>query len=182
MGKVWIITGSQNSGKTSFILELLKQLKEKNLPICGVVSPGVYKNGERIAIHVMNVETGEEKELATLEPGFDVEYPQKKWKMNHEGTLWGNEILRRCKPRGKLLVIDEIGIYELWEGKGWQAGIQIIRAKDYKDAILSVRKETVQPLIQICEKDNIPVKIIDLDQEKLNLNEIKEEIIKNLHT
>lgn len=161
---VWIITGSQKKGKTVLILAIKKHLTEKHIPVCGVVSPGVYFQTKREKIIAQNVENDETHELAKYSPGWDAAMPEKIWKMDEEGILWGNTQLDFCEPRGKVFLLDEIGIYELLEGKGWQAGLEILKNKQYRRAIVTVRKELFSALIKICENVHISYEIVDLDQ------------------
>ncbi|RJQ44768.1 MAG: hypothetical protein C4545_00715 [Anaerolineaceae bacterium] len=163
MPDVWIITGAQNSGKSVMMLDIMRIVQDDGIPICGLVSPGVYENGERIAIQVLDIETGERVILADLKPGWDPDNPNKKWKMREENILWGNEHLQKIRTKGKIYFLDEIGIYELLDGKGWQRGLQILQEKDFKHAVVAVRKEVLTEAIQICEKAQISIEIVDLD-------------------
>ncbi len=173
---VWIITGKQNSGKTVMIMDILKLLQKKGISICGLISPGVYKNNERIAIQVWNIESEEIAILADFKPGWDLKNPIKKWKII-EGTIdWGNEQLRRMDTKGKIFFLDEIGIYELLDKKGWQIGLKILREKAYVHAVIAVRKEVLTEVIKICEKANISFEMIDLDV----LSKPKQEIIQEI--
>ena len=55
------------------------------------------------------------------------------------------------------------------ERKGWQSGLAILQEKRYRHAVITVRKDMLSKIIQICEKANISYQIIDLDdgmQEK----------------
>ena len=165
IAEVFIITGSQRKGKTVFIQDIQYHLQAQNVPVCGVISPGIYLQEKRIKIMALNVETGEQQELAQYLPGWDATMPEKVWKMNEMGVKWGNLQLINCEPQGKVFLLDEIGIYELLEGGGWQAGLEILQKKRYRKAIITVRKELASLIIKICEKDNISWQILDLDRD-----------------
>ncbi len=180
MTDVWIITGKQNSGKTVMLLDLLKLILNNEISICGLVSPGVYENNERIAIQVLDIESGERAILADLKQGWTPNNPVKKWKMREETIDWGDEHLQKMDPKGKIFFLDEIGIYELLDKKGWQTGLKILREKAYTYAVIAVRKDVLSEVIKICEKARISVEIIDLDVLVKSKQEITQAISKEL--
>ena len=177
---VWLITGKQNSGKTVMILEIVKLAKSEKLSICGLVSPGIYKNGERIAISVLNLETEQQEVLADLKPGWDMNYPAKKWKMCEKAVQWGEKQLENIDAKNKIFFLDEVGVYEILNGKGWQTGLKLLRQKQYQKAFICVRKEIVTELIKICEIEDILYTVIDLDDPKIIKQVIIQEIEKIL--
>ena len=177
---VFIITGSQRKGKTIFIQDVQHQLQAQDVPVCGVISPGIYLDGNRVKITALNVETGENHELAHYLPGWDAAMPEKVWKMNEMGIEWGNLQLKNCESQGKVFLLDEIGIYELLEGEGWQAGLEILQKKHYRKAVVTVRKELASALIKICENANISWEIYDLDREEGQKQAFLEKIFSSL--
>lgn len=60
------IAGERDSGKTTFLGDLLKTLQSKGLEVHGVISPGIYDRGQKVAIALSDLETGERKLLASL--------------------------------------------------------------------------------------------------------------------
>ncbi len=180
MPDVWLITGRQSSGKTLMILDIIDRSKKMGFPICGLVSPGTYIKNKRVAISAVNLETDEKKILADLKPGWDPNFPAKKWKIREDVFQWGEKQLQNIDPIEKIFFLDEVGIYEILDNKGWQTGLKIIQEKTYKKAFISVRKEILPELINICEKEDILYKVIDIDDlEKSRQMEILE-IIKDL--
>lgn len=178
MTDVWIITGKQNSGKTVMMMDILKLLQKKGISICGLISPGVYEKNERTAIRVLNIESEESAILADLKPEWDPVNINKKWKIREETIEWGSEQLQRMDTKGKIFFLDEIGIFELLDKKGWQIGLKILQEKVYVHAVIVVRKEILIEAIKICEKANISFEIIDLDV----LSKPKQEIIQEIST
>lgn len=182
MADIWIITGKQNSGKTVMILEIIDHARKGNIPICGLISPGVYENNVRTSIQVVDIESMESKILADLKPGWDPNNTNKKWKMRDGTIKWGSEQLQRMNVKGKIFFLDELGVYELLERKGWQAGLKIIKEKDYLHAVIAVRKDVLNRVIKICEKEKINYELIDLDvlskPEKVIIQEIYKKLLK----
>lgn len=180
MPEICIVTGAQNVGKTTTLLDVVGLIRQKNLSICGLISPGIYEAGRRIAIQVENLESGETTRLADYQPGWDPQFPQKKWKMYPAAIAWGNAQLRSCDPLGKIFILDEIGIFELLDRQGWQAGLDIIREKKYIKALVSVRKELLGEMQALCEDAHIVYKLIDLDQSLQKKKEISGDILRFL--
>ena len=48
MNKITIISGRKQSGKTTKLLEKISNLQSFGKKVCGIVSVGVDKNGERL--------------------------------------------------------------------------------------------------------------------------------------
>lgn len=180
MTEICIVTGSQNVGKTTTLLEVVGLIRQINLSVCGLISPGLYQDDHRIAIQVENLESGETTRLADYQPGWDPQFPQKKWKMHPAAIAWGNAQLRSCDPVGKIFILDEIGIFELLDQQGWQAGLDIVRAKKYLKALVSVRKELVGEMQTICGDAHIGYKLIDLDETLKEKKEISGDILRYL--
>jgi len=177
---ICIVTGSQNEGKTTTLKDVVGLLRQRKLSICGLVSPGLYEENRRIAIQAENLESGETIRLADFLPGWDPQFPQKKWKMHMEAIAWGNAQLKACDPVGKIFILDEIGILELLDHQGWQSGLDIIREKKYSKALVSVRKELVGEMQTMCEEAHIVYKLIDLDETLKEKKEISGDILRFL--
>lgn len=174
---IWIITGTQYSGKTVTIQAIIDCLKTNSLPICGVISPGAYKDNKRIKIMAENIESNDRYVLAHYSPGWDLDMPQKKWKMDEKGLQWGNEQLGKINVKNKVFIIDELGFYELLHHQGWIKAIQIIKTKEYGAAVLAVRKEMIGEMVNICEKAKIKPHIYNLDEKQVPVKEICSEIV-----
>ncbi len=180
MPALCIVTGSQNGGKTTTLMDVIALLRQRKISVCGLLSPGLYEENRRVAIWVENLESGETIRLADYLPGSDPQFPQKKWKMHAQAIAWGNAQLETCDPVGKIFVLDEIGILELLDHQGWQAGLDIIREKKYINALVSVRKELVGEMQAICQDAHILYKLLDLDEPLPERQKISEDILRFL--
>lgn len=180
MPAICIVTGSQNMGKTTTLMDVVALLRRKKLPVCGLISPGLYEDNHRIAIQVENLASGATMRLADYQPGWDPQFPQKKWKMHMPAIAWGNAQLMACDPAGKIFILDEIGILELLDHQGWQAGLDILREKRYSKALVCVRKELVGEMQAICQAARILYKLIDLDEGSPEKHKISEDILRFL--
>lgn len=165
-----MITGRQNSGKTVMMMEIIEGVQHSGIPFGGLISPGEYRGNERIAIQVWDVATKEKRILADINPVWKADKSAKKWLMREATIEWGNKQLKNMRFESSgIFFLDEIGIYEVMERKGWQSGLAILQEKLYHHAVITVRKDVLSKIVQICEKANISYQIIDLDdgmQEK----------------
>ena len=145
MPEITILTGKKDEGKTSLIRRLIAALQADGKSIGGVLSPGVYKNGKKIAIEVENLRNEERKTLATYSPGWDVEAPLREWRFIDEALTWGNEVIMNEATPCEVLIIDEIGYLELEKNQGWIAIYDTIRQGEFDQAYVVVRESLLEP-------------------------------------
>ena len=137
--KIFILTGSQGSGKTSFLIELINYLKKEGVSIGGFIAHGFWKDDIRDKFELENIQTGDRIILSQTEP---VEGWEKfrRFYFNPEGFEFGGKVLSLEKLKNTdLIVIDEIGPFEL-QGNGW------------RKAINKLLKETNTPMIWVCRE------------------------------
>ena len=63
MAKINIIIGEKHSGKTSFLLNTIKDLRNNGNQVSGLVSRGIFVDNKRHSFFVQNIETQEEQLL-----------------------------------------------------------------------------------------------------------------------
>lgn len=138
VGKITLLTGEIQSGKTSLCLEVAAAAREAGVELGGVVSPGVFHEGEKIAIDVLDIRGGECRRLAEGSGGRSTAVSTQRWAFQPEAVAWGNRILERAVPCD-LLVIDELGPLEFHRGEGWTNGFKTVASGDYTAALLVIR-------------------------------------------
>lgn len=160
--KIFIITGDKNVGKTSFCQEIIKALKPEK-KITGIISPGQYIDGKKIGILAVDISSQKQVLLAKNAPGWDKNNLKKEWKINHEAIVWGNQVLEKSTPT-EILVVDEIGILELEQNRGWMAIFPAMKSKKFLNAIIVIRpclliiamdKWSVDEIIEISSTSNL---------------------------
>lgn len=135
---VILITGDRNSGKTTLCLELLKLSRDLNLEVVGLISPKILNSDKNPKINCMNLENGESILFATWEPGWDIQNPNRQWKIIPKASEWGNHVLRNIK-KADVLFVDELGYLELEQNKGWTEALTIIGKKSISLSIVVLR-------------------------------------------
>jgi nucleoside-triphosphatase THEP1 len=139
-----------------------------------VVSPGVFHKGEKTAIDLLDVRSGERLRLAESIAARETEISTQRWAFKTDAVNRGNQILQNAVPCD-LLVIDELGPLEFNHGEGWVNGIKVVSSEDYKAAILVIRPSLIDEAIRRWDVDQI----INLDEPGQQCHQA-EEIIQSL--
>ncbi len=144
--KVFIITGSQGSGKTTFLTKLTKHLKAEGLTVSGFIAHGFWNNNERAGFELENIQTGEKIILCQTNPakGWD---KFRKFYFNPEGFAFGNRVLDPANlEKTDFIAIDEVGPFEL-KNRGWAQAIKLLLHNIDKPMIWVVRKSLIEEIL-----------------------------------
>ncbi len=137
-GKIIILTGDIQSGKTSLCRELAQKAKEEGVQLAGLLSPAVFLEGEKRGIDVINLKNWEQRHLAVLKEKDQTGLETKRWSFYPEIVQWGNQALINAVPCD-LLVVDELGPLEFNQGKGWIAGLAAVDSGSYQSSLVVIR-------------------------------------------
>jgi nucleoside-triphosphatase THEP1 len=120
--KIIIITGGIGQGKTTQVQKIVASLKEKNIPVGGILCPRIMENGLTIGYDIVDI--GTNKREPFLRNNID-EGLQKigKYSIFPQGLEKGISVLAESAADNcSLVVIDEVGKLEL-NNQGWSANI-----------------------------------------------------------
>jgi nucleoside-triphosphatase THEP1 len=176
-GRIWIITGVQETGKSRFCSHLIEKAREKRLKTAGVLSPPVYINGVKTAIEVEDLRYGEKKTLAWKRKDEQGSVQTKRWTFDADSLEWGNTLLAHATPCD-VLIVDELGLLEFERGAGWQNGLSAIQSGDYQVAVVVVRPHLVDQALQVFR--NARVMEIPAQLDAIREQELIEEILKDI--
>ena len=103
------ITGKPGVGKTSLVMEIIKELK---LDAGGIIAPEI-RNKERVGFKIVDLSTGEEKILASV---YQKEGPRVgKYRVNLENLdEMAKKAIEKAIKEKEIVVIDEIGKMEFY--------------------------------------------------------------------
>ncbi len=149
-GKLIILTGKRGAGKSTFCSVLIAHFKKEGWRVRGLYSPGLFVDGDKKAIEVVNLENNERRLLAVPKPKSSVGTDENKpyhWNFDPQILEWGNHIFLNAVP-ADLLIVDEIGPLELKMSQGWTAAIKALDSKAYRLALLVMRPELLPDAIQ----------------------------------
>ncbi len=156
---VYIITGQRQQGKTHFLSEVIKLLKEKGLDVCGIISKGIDKNGIREGFVVKDIKNGKEVPLCNRQHEHG-DLKVGRFYFKQEGLLFGIKVLDKCR-RSDIIIIDEIGPAEL-KGKGWYEILENFAYEKGMPMIWVVRRRLVEKIVNLFPSYNY--KICDIEK------------------
>ncbi|HOK26743.1 MAG TPA: nucleoside-triphosphatase [Bacteroidales bacterium] len=159
-----IITGEVHAGKTTYAMKIINALRERNIQACGFLALAVNENGERKGFNLLDLETGEEKELCSTSetPGS---LKSGRFYFRRETLEKGLKILTNIPHTCPCVVIDEIGPLEL-AGGGWSMAIEDLCRKNVSPQIWVVRKPILHQLIRRWNTGDIYIFDIQTDSIK----------------
>lgn len=137
-GEIVILTGDLQSGKTSLCQELAQKAKEEGVQLAGLLSPGVFQEGKKNGIDVINLDNWERQHLAKLREKDQTGLETQRWSFYPEIVQWGNQALINAVPCD-LLIMDELGPLEFTRGEGWIAGLAAVDSGSYLSALVVIR-------------------------------------------
>jgi nucleoside-triphosphatase THEP1 len=159
--RIMILTGDRGQGKSTFLSEIIQQLKTKEINVGGFIAKAVMDNGERAGFNLVNAETGETTTLARMTGIAGMEMAGKYY-LSKEGLEAGKIILSSEEADKKdLIIVDEIGFIEL-EGRGWAESVNRLVNETSCNMLWVVRKDILNDVITKWNLKN-PV-ILDVSQ------------------
>jgi len=159
--RVFIISGDTRSGKTTFLKQTIKAVKNKNssYKIGGIIAHGIDKNNERFGFEIEDVSNGQRELLCTAEESHNAQKVGRFYFLS-EGLSFGKSVLS-TQNSYDLVVVDEIGYMEL-EGKAWFEPVDNLIKSGKSDLILVVRRRLLEQFLQMWQDANIRVFDIDV--------------------
>ena len=158
MGRIILLSGQIDSGKTSLCQEIVNLARQDGLRLGGLVSPAVFQEGQKIAIDLLDLKSGERRRLAEGSGRRSTDLQTQRWSFLPDAVAWGNQVLESALPCD-LLVIDELGPLEFQRGQGWVAGFQAVDGGEYQAALLVIRPSLMEEALSRWDVKGI----IDLD-------------------
>jgi nucleoside-triphosphatase THEP1 len=140
--RVFILTGAQGSGKTTFLLKLAAALARRNISVGGILAPVVLQHGKRLGYDVQDIASGQQSPLCRIGMGTEELRAGPFAFLNQGITLGEDALITAAAARKPVVVIDEVGPLEL-SGKGWSNAMPRILTRAGSVAILVVRPSLI---------------------------------------
>ncbi len=140
MGKIVLVTGGRQVGKSSLCQRVAADLREQGVQVTGLVT-------QRVAVHALMVtELGTGISYALTKPLGAEGLALPNFTLDPQAMERAAAALRRSFPT-QLFVLDEVGPLEVMEGKGWGEAFDLLRHERYDVAMLVVRPELLYAAI-----------------------------------
>lgn len=177
MGRVVLLTGEREVGKTYLCQRVMNEARRRGFFCAGVLSPARHEAQQRVGITLVDVATGEERPLASADDGTQG-LRWGRYRFVTSSLEWGTERLARATPCD-LLVVDEVGPLEMELGKGLVNALDVLAGGRFSLALVVARPELVEELkarlegrrLDILEvassnRDELPARILSLLEEE----------------
>jgi len=173
---VFIISGAQAEGKTTFLMEVLTRLDTHQVRVRGIVAPGYFADDVRSGFSVIDVATGTGMALCSDIPSPGSEQ-HARFYFRPEGLAFGRRTLLISPgyDATDLIVIDEVGRFDV-RGALWGGCIDQLVKKDHPPMIWTVRNEFVQMVLNRWPM----VRPVVMNLGSISIEEVAEEILNEI--
>ena len=148
MKQVIVLSGPVGVGKSAVCAGVIARVGGAGLRVAGAISPPEIVAGAKVGIWIEDVATGAQQRLAVaahLSARDGKSIQTRRWTFDNAVMAWGAEVIAQACPCD-LLVIDELGPLELERGEGWMVAFDVLRAGDYRWALVVVREWLVEKM------------------------------------
>jgi len=154
------LTGMPGSGKSTVLMKAIERLRAEGLSVGGIITPEVRTEGKRTAFKVVDLSSGEEGILASVDQPNGPTVG--KYRVNmpdfERVTMQALDFaLKECD----IICIDEIGTMELFSAKFKQKVNEILRLE--KPVIVAVHRNYAKNY----EKMGIMIQVTPENREKI---------------
>jgi len=145
-----LLTGPIDAGKSAFCRKLIADLRLSSLTPTGILTLKELEADSPVRLRAVDIRSGENRLLAErthiLPEGSPLRAgsPEKtrRWVFHPETLEWGNRVMKES-PSSDLFILDEAGILEFRNGRGWYEGMKRIDRGTDRAALVVVRPELI---------------------------------------
>lgn len=142
-----LVSGGRGAGKTTWCLELYQLAHAAGCQAGGVVSPAGFHHAVKTEIHLLNLASGERRQLARLRHASSrqpaLSEATANWAFDAAVLSWGNQIIQAL-PESDVLILDELGPLEFIAHTGLTAGLKRVDEKRDRLACVVIRPELLE--------------------------------------
>lgn len=141
-GTVILISGDRRVGKTTVLLSVRESAIRAGQRVGGFLSVARFEAGAKVGIDLMDATTGRTMPLATIDKVSGGEDDMRTGCYTFDPDALAAGLRYAEAGRGAdVFFVDELGPLELQRGAGWIAVIDMIRARDFGVALVTIRPE-----------------------------------------
>ena len=169
------ISGAPGSGKSTVLIKIVEILKSKGLKIGGIVTPEIRVNGRRIGFKVIDIYSGKQGILASINQKTGIRFGKYFVDLNDFEKIALNA-LDFASKNCDLIVIDEIGKMELFSS-AFEEKVEELLKKE-KPMICILHREFIKRyskygklfIVDFKNREELPQKILNLLSRALSIN------------
>lgn len=174
---IYIITGNQGEGKTTFVKELAALFKKDGFKCSGFYAEGYWKYNMRSQFDLVEINDIEREILCNTEyEENDIQF--RRFFFKPKALESGKRILADAAGSRSVVFIDEVGMFEL-ENKGWTEAIDRLLLDLPLALILSVRTDFADEVRKKFNLLNASERNIAYTNPETMFSEIKTELNQN---
>jgi nucleoside-triphosphatase THEP1 len=136
-GRISVLSGPLGIGKTTTCLQLADLARRCGLDCAGLACPARFDGPHKVGIDVLDLRSGERRSLAEAD-NLPALLRTSGYRFDVSAIAWGAAVLASACPCD-LLIVDEIGPLELERRQGWVNALEVLRAGQFKLAVVVVR-------------------------------------------
>ncbi len=143
--KVYLLTGEQGAGKTTYLAKAIPRMRSKGLTVGGILAHVFYADSKRTGYDIENVLTGERLPLCRTDQvgSGQIIGP---FAFLEGGLALGEQALAPATiGHCDVVIVDEVGPLEL-QGGGWARSIRRLLETDGKTLLIVVRPALVEKI------------------------------------
>ncbi len=169
--KIYLLTGERDSGKTTFLKNIIEQLMEKGITIDGFYAEKKFLDNTFSGYNLVHILDGTKHEFLILKS--DLSDPNSsRFKIDSNTLNMGYQWLNEISTSVELIIIDEIGKWEL-KGKGWAKALENLLKNPKQPILLVVREKFLEDLITHFNMDNYSI----FNAENLTKSDFQKEFL-----
>ena len=138
-----VVVGDAGTGKTPWIEQLIRLLKNNNETVDGIISKKNQQSDDKWNHDIIRISTNEKHQLTTMDE-IDTDIKIGKFNLYEDSIKWGNEQLVTMQ-KSDWLIVDEVGILE-FDGGGFLPGLKSIVSSFRGYLVITLRHTLFQHL------------------------------------
>lgn len=144
-GKIFIVTGEREEGKTSSLIEVIEKLKSTGVRVGGFISPRIMVDGKTIGYYIESVLDGRRQILITETEHNGFQKIGRFW-LDPNVIKRVTSTIEEQSLSPSVIFIDEVGRLEI-EGQGWDEVLRSLLLANVV-VVIAVRKAFVDEILK----------------------------------